>query len=87
MLLRRISQESLPRFFLSTQVPQASEEDAPGGTDGLRSYREVEHQSFADAGPSKDMHTELLAEANSQHDCYQLQSLEYEEYEFRRYPS
>src|SRR5277367_979418 len=57
--LRTISQESLLRSSLSSLAPQASEGDVPGGTDGRGYYREAEHQSFADAGPSTDMRIEL----------------------------
>jgi hypothetical protein len=34
-----ISEESLPKSSLSSQGPQAIEEDVPRGTDGLSHYR------------------------------------------------
>jgi hypothetical protein len=61
-------QEFLLKFCLSTQGPQASEEGAPGGTDGLGYCHRAENYSSADTGPSIGMHIELQKEGILQHD-------------------
>ena len=52
-----ISQEFLPKSSLSSKGPQASEEDVPGGTDGLGHYRKDKCYSSEDAECSRGMHT------------------------------
>ena len=54
---KKLLQESLQRSSVSSLVPQASEEGAPVGTDGLGHCRKAEHNSAEDVGPSRDMHT------------------------------
>ena len=54
-----ISQESLPKASLSSQEPQAIEEDVilPGGTDGLSHYRRGKNYSSEDGESSRDICT------------------------------
>jgi hypothetical protein len=57
-----ILHEFLQKSSPSSQGPQVSEEDVPGGTDRRRRYRKAGHHFSEDAEPSRDMHVEVLAE-------------------------
>jgi hypothetical protein len=54
--------ESLQTPFASTQEPQASEEDAPAGSDVFDYCREVERHLSEDVGPSRDTRIGLQEE-------------------------
>ncbi len=71
----------------STQVPLANGVDEPVETGELCRHLEFESHSFADAGPSKDMHIELRAEGIFLSKCSQLGWLDYQEHAIRKCPS
>jgi hypothetical protein len=68
-------------------VPQASAVDDPAEIGELPRCREPENYSFANAGPSKDMHIELRAEGIPQSYCSELGWLDYQEHAFHKCPS